>query len=127
VRISRGFRLIYYTLFGSWFGRFKICQRASRFTPNAMSLQKEYVQYISKRVVDELVKREMVEVRDVSALKGRILVVMGDELNIEDQINEEVRNLLKDYADEMRRTGVSYQEMFKVVKNKLVKDKKVVL
>jgi hypothetical protein len=92
-----------------------------------MSLQKEYVQYISKRVVDELVKREMVEVRDVSALKGRILVVMGDELNIEDQINEEVRNLLKDYADEMRRTGVSYQEMFKVVKNKLVKDKKVVL
>jgi uncharacterized protein len=92
-----------------------------------MSLQKEYVQYISKRVVDELVKREMVEVRDVSALKERILAVMGDELNIEDQINEEVRNLLKDYADEMRRTGVSYQEMFKVVKNKLVKDKKVVL
>jgi hypothetical protein len=92
-----------------------------------MSLQKEYVQYISKRVVDELVKREMVEVRDVSALKERILAVMGDELNIEDQINEEVRNLLKDYADEMRRTGVSYQEMFKVVKNKLVKDKKVVI
>jgi uncharacterized protein len=92
-----------------------------------MSLQKEYVQYISKRIVDELVKREMVEVRDVSALKERILAVMEDELNIEDQINEEVRNLLKDYADEMRRTGVSYQEMFKVVKNKLAKDKKVVL
>jgi len=27
----------------------------------------------------------------------------------------------------MRNTGVSYQDMFKVVKNKLVKDKKVVL
>jgi uncharacterized protein len=92
-----------------------------------MSLQKEYVQYISKRVVDELLKREMVEVRDVPTLKERIRAVMEGELNIEDQINEEVRNLLKDYTDEMRRTGVSYQEMFKVVKSKLVKDKKVVL
>jgi hypothetical protein len=92
-----------------------------------MSLQKEYVQYISNRVVDELLKREMVEVRDVPALKERIRAVMEGELNIEDQINEEVRNLLKDYTDEMRRTGVSYQEMFKVVKSKLVKDKKVVL
>ena len=92
-----------------------------------MSLQKEYIQYISKRVVDELLKREMVEVRDVPALKERIRAVMEGELNVEDQINEEVRNLLKDYTDEMRRTGVSYQEMFKVVKNKLVKDKKVVI
>jgi hypothetical protein len=52
---------------------------------------------------------------------------MEAELSLEDRINEEVREILKGYADEMRSTGVSYQDMFKVVKNKLVKDKKVVL
>jgi len=92
-----------------------------------MSLQKEYVHYLSRRVVDELIKREMIETSGVVALRERILAVMEAELSLEDRINEEVREILKGYADEMRSTGVSYQDMFKVVKNKLVKDKKVVL
>ena len=92
-----------------------------------MSLQKDYVLYLSRRVVDELIKREMIETSDVVSLRGKILAVMEAELGLEDRINEEVREILKDYADEMRNTGVSYQDMFKVVKNKLVKDKKVVL
>ena len=92
-----------------------------------MSLQKEYVHYLSRRVVDELIKREMIESSEVAALKEKVLAVMEAELSIEDRINEEVREILKGYADEMRNTGVSYQDMFKVVKNKLVKDKKVVL
>ena len=77
--------------------------------------------------MDELIKREMIETPEVVSLRERILSVMEAELGVEDRINEEVREILKDYADEMRNTGVSYQDMFKVVKNKLVKDKKVVL
>jgi hypothetical protein len=92
-----------------------------------MSLQKEYVHYLSRRVVDELIKREMIESSEVAALREKVLAVMEAELSLEDRINEEVREILKGYADEMRSTGVSYQDMFKVVKNKLVKDKKVVL
>jgi hypothetical protein len=92
-----------------------------------MSLQKEYVHHLSRRVVDELIKREMIETSEVLTLRERILAVMEAELGLEDRINEEVREILKGYADEMRNTGVSYQDMFKVVKNKLVKDKKVVL
>ena len=92
-----------------------------------MSLQKEYVQHLSRRVVDELIRREMIETSEVASLREKILAVMEAELGLEDRINEEVREILKGYADEMRNTGVSYQDMFKVVKNKLVKDKKVVL
>jgi len=92
-----------------------------------MSLQTEYIQYLSRRVVDELLKREMIETSEVASLKERVLAVIDEEVRLEDRINEEVREILNDYADEMRNTGVSYQEMFKVVKNKLVKDKKVVL
>jgi hypothetical protein len=92
-----------------------------------MSLQKEYVHHLSRRVVDELIRREMIETSEVVSLREKILAVMEAELGLEDRINEEVREILKGYADEMRNTGVSYQDMFKVVKNKLVKDKKVVL
>jgi uncharacterized protein len=92
-----------------------------------MALQKEYVRYLSKRIVEELVKREMVEVANPSELQERMNAVIGAELSLEEQVNEEVRSILNDYAEEMRRTGVSYQEMFKIVKNKLIKDKKVIL
>jgi hypothetical protein len=92
-----------------------------------MNLQTEYVRYLSKRIVEELIKREMIEVANPAELQQRVIGVLDAELSVEDQVNEEVRTILQDYADEMRRTGVSYQEMFKIVKNKLVKDKKVIL
>jgi uncharacterized protein len=92
-----------------------------------MSLQKEYVRYLSKRIVQELLKREMVAVENTAELQARVLAVIDAEMSLEDQINEEVRSILKDYSEEMHRTGVAYHEMFKIVKNKLVKDKKVIL
>ncbi len=92
-----------------------------------MSLQKEFILYLSKRIVDQLIKREMIEFRTPASLQEQVLSVLEEEMSQEDKVNEEVRGILKDYADEMRRTGISYQEMFKAVKNKLIKEKKVIL
>jgi len=92
-----------------------------------MSLQKEFILYISKRIVDQLIKREMIEFKTPASLQERVLSVLEEEMSQEDKVNEEVRSILKDYADEMKRTGISYQEMFKAVKNKLIREKKVIL
>ncbi len=92
-----------------------------------MSLPREFVNYLSKRITEELIKREMVEVKNPTFLRERIHSVTDEELAVEERINEEARNILKGYAEEMRQTGVSYQEMFKKVKSKLVKEKKVIL
>lgn len=92
-----------------------------------MSLPREFVGYLSKRMAAELIKREMVEVKNPSFLWERIHSVTEEELAVEERINDEVRNILKDHAEEMRQTGVSYQEMFKRVKSRLVKEKKVIL
>ena len=78
-------------------------------------------------VVDELIKREMIEIPVQSPLRDQVLAAMDEELSVEDRINEEARNLLHQYAEYMRQTGVSYHEMFKMVKNRLVKEKKVIL
>jgi len=52
---------------------------------------------------------------------------MADEVTIEDRLNEEVREILSRYSDEMRRTGVSYQEMYKKVKGQLARERKLIL
>jgi hypothetical protein len=92
-----------------------------------MSLPREFIHYLSRRIVEELVKREMVELPDKEAMQAKVEAVVTEEMSVEEKINEEARAILKDYTEEMRRTGVSYQEMFKKVKNKLVRDKKVII
>jgi len=52
---------------------------------------------------------------------------MMEEITVEDRLNEEVRQILLEHQDEMRRTSVSYQEMYKKVKAQLARDRKLVL
>jgi len=92
-----------------------------------MALRREYVQLLSKKIVEDLVKQEMIEIPDGLDLAEQVFQVMDAEVNLEDRINEEVRLLLNQYQDQMRQSGASYQEMFKLIKNKLVRERKLVL
>ena len=69
----------------------------------------------------------MIEIREGFDLTDPLFQTMDAEISLEDRINDEVRSLLNQYQDQMRQNGASYQEMFKLIKNKLVRDKKVVL
>jgi hypothetical protein len=57
----------------------------------------------------------------------RVRQKMMEEITVEDRLNDEVRDILTQHQDEMRRTGVSYQEMYKKVKGQLARDRKLVL
>ena len=92
-----------------------------------MGLRKEYVRLLSNKIVEDLVKQEMIEVPEGLNLADQLFQVMDAEVNLEDRLNEEVRVLLNQYQDQMRQSGASYQEMFKLIKNKLVRERKLVL
>ena len=92
-----------------------------------MALRREFVQLLSKKLVEELVKQEMIEIPEGLDLAQQLFQVMDAEVNLEDRINDEVRMLLNQYQDQMRQSGASYQEMFKLIKNKLVRERKLVL
>jgi hypothetical protein len=92
-----------------------------------MGLRKEYVRLLSVKIAEDLVKEEMIEIPEGFDLAEQLFQVMDEEINLEDRINEEVRTLLNQYGDQMRQSGASYQEMFKLVKNKLVRERKIVL
>lgn len=94
---------------------------------NTMLLSRDYVTHMAGEVVKRLLVSKMIETTSADALAQRLRAAMQDEINVEDRLNEEVRQILTQYADDMRRTGASYQEMFKKVKGELARQKKLIL
>ena len=69
----------------------------------------------------------MIESSNAAALTEKVRLAFSEELAIEDRLNEEVRAILNQWADEMRRQGASYQEMYKKVKGQLARERKLIL
>ncbi|MHB8410940.1 MAG: DUF507 family protein [Candidatus Acidiferrales bacterium] len=92
-----------------------------------MLLSRDYVGHMSKEVVKRLVERQMIETKAPDNLAERVRQTMADELTVEDRLNEEVRGVLAQHNDEMRKVGASYQEMYKKVKGELARQRKLIL
>ena len=79
-------------------------------------------------IIEELLKREQIELiipreQAVALLSGLIL----EELMIEDILNAEVREMLKKYDSEIEKGRLDYRRLFEMTKQKLVKDRNIVL
>jgi hypothetical protein len=105
----------------------QIAPRAILIAYATMLFSKDYVGYLAREVTKKLIEGEFLETPDRAAVTERVNAAMLDELALEDRINDEVRIILDTYSDEMRRSGANYQEMFKKVKNELVRKYKAVL
>ena len=92
-----------------------------------MLLVRDFVAHIANEVVKRLVEGGQIETKAPAVVAGRVRQRMMEELTVEDRLNEEVRQILVERQDEMRSTGVSYQEMYKKVKQHLARDRKLVL
>ena len=92
-----------------------------------MLLSRDYVGYMAKEIVKRLVAAKMIEAKNAENLTQQVRQVMAEEVTIEDRLNDEVRTILNDHAETMRRTGVSYQEMYKKVKGELARQRKLIL
>jgi hypothetical protein len=90
-----------------------------------MLLAREFVSYISRQIVRKL-SPAWIEVGDLQAAAAFIGDVVEEDLAIEDRLNDEVRDLLSQYSDYMRREGVSYQDMFRRIKNTMITQRKVI-
>jgi hypothetical protein len=90
-----------------------------------MLLAREFIHYLARQMVRRLTPR-MIETTEPQALADLIAGVIIEELEVEDRLNDEVREILSQYADYMRREGISYQEMFRRIKNQLIAERKIV-
>jgi hypothetical protein len=94
-----------------------------------MLLNRDYVSHLASQVIKKLIEDQQVEIKekDQNSVITRVRLRVMEEITVEDKVNEEVRNILTQYQDEMRRTGISYQEMFKKVKGQIARDRKLIL
>lgn len=92
-----------------------------------MRLQREFVAYIARKLVQRLIAAEAIETSTPEQLTTKVHQTLLDELSVEDRINEKVREIINQYADEIRRSGASYQEMYRRIKSELVRREKVIL
>jgi hypothetical protein len=92
-----------------------------------MLFSKEYVGYLARQMTQKLLSGQFIATENVAEVAEAVNNSLLEELQLEDRINDEVRLVLEQYQDEMQRAGASYQEMFKKVKNELVRKYKAVL
>ena len=92
-----------------------------------MLFSKEYVGYLARELTKKLIAGNFIETAQVPVVTERVHAALLEEMSLEDRINDEVRVILEAYSEEMRKTGANYQEMFKKIKNELVRKYKAVL
>ncbi len=90
-----------------------------------MLLAREFVDYVSRQIIKKMTPK-WVETNDVNVASDFIASVIEDDLAVEDQLNDEVREVLSQYTEYMRREGVSYQDMFRRIKNTMITKRKVI-
>jgi uncharacterized protein len=92
-----------------------------------MRLASDEIEYIARKIVKTLVGDGSLEVDEPASVIDGIIKVITEELSIEDQLNEEVREVLSQHMAHMERSDIAYSDMFKKVKRELAKQKGIIL
>jgi hypothetical protein len=93
-----------------------------------MRLSKERVRHMAETLAARLVQDGHLALTGTpKALVETLDQAVTDELSIEDRLNGEVRQLLKAYEREIEAGQVDYQKMFTMIKQKLVRERGIIL
>src|SRR5260370_22032819 len=90
-----------------------------------MLLAREFVDYITRQHIRKLT-RKWRETTVLQVAADFMAAIIEEDLAVEDDLNDEVRELLSQYSEYMRKEGVSYQDMFRRLKNTLITERKVI-
>ena len=89
-----------------------------------MRLKKEFIEKISKKIIDTLISKDFIiweGSRD--KLESIINDLIIDDLMVEDHLNEEVKQLLDSRTEEYERSMMDYGRVFQLVKSKLARER----
>jgi hypothetical protein len=92
-----------------------------------MRLRTEQIAIIANRIVRGLAKRGFFDVDDADEIERMVQDVITEELRVEDKLNDEVRELMREHMARIRRADVEYHEMFKVIKARLARERDIIL
>lgn len=93
-----------------------------------MRLRREEIDYVVWRIVRKLKEGgEMVVVGTEDEVAECIRGSVIGDLQVEDELNREVDEILKAHQSEILKESVDYRRMFQLIKNKLARERNLVL
>jgi hypothetical protein len=91
-------------------------------------LRQEEIDYISWKILHALKEDEVIDIiGDDEAVAGQLRHALTENLSVEDQLNREVDDILRNHLKEIQRDSVDYRRMFQMVKTKLARERNLVL
>lgn len=82
---------------------------------------------VSDAILKRLLTRRVVEVKDEARVRAAFQKLIVENLQVEEQIDTEARQLLQSYARDIREKGLDYRQLFSKTKEKLARDRGFVL
>lgn len=93
-----------------------------------MRIPKSWIKPIARRIINNLISKDLVEpLAPQETLIEVTESIILDELLVEDRLNEEVREILKKYEPEIEKGRLDYRKLFELTKQKLVKERNIIL
>jgi len=93
-----------------------------------MRLNPVRIHQMAAMVVERLQARGLLEVQGkTDAVVQQVESAITTELHVEDRLNADVRDMLKQFDREFAEGRADYQKMFSMVKQKLIKERGIVL
>ncbi len=93
-----------------------------------MRVPKSWVRILARRISENLTVKEAVKITaPIDKFIEKTEEIIMEELAVEDKLNEEVRELLKKHATDIERGRMDYRKLFELTKQKLVKERNLVL
>jgi hypothetical protein len=92
-----------------------------------MRLNKQQIEHLAFRVVKGLLTEKLIVAENREKTVADIQAIITQELEREDQLDEKVKDILKDKLNDIRNSNIDYYEMFRMVKTKLAEQENIVL
>lgn len=93
-----------------------------------MRIPKNWVHILARRIIDNLIAKKLIEIAvPANNLIEEAKRLIIDELMVEERLNDEVRQILKKYEFEIERGRLDYRKLFEMTKQKLIKEKNIVI
>jgi len=92
-----------------------------------MRLNRNQIEHLASMILRNLAKEGKIIMEDRTRLLEEITSLLTEEFQKEDRLDQEVRELLSKHMEKIRRENIEYQQMFKLIKTKLAREKGIVL
>lgn len=94
---------------------------------NEMRLSKNQIEHLAFVIIRNIIQEEKIIAEDKIKLHEETVSLITEEFQKEDKLDQEVREILSQHMEKIRKDNIEYQTMFRMIKTKLAKERNLVL